>query len=163
MYLSYQAFTLFLPTIIHGFGYTGLNANLLTVPVYLWGMFSYIIIAFFSDRVQRRGPVIAGLTNCIENLPVGSIILVIIGEIILLGITSPKVRYLACFLFAMGIYPAHLDLMWLIDNVSGHYKRATMIGVTLSVSHTAGLVVGQIFTDQSKPRYLKGFFVGLGE
>ena len=56
----------------------GLNANLLTVPVYLWGMFSNVIISFFSDRVQRRGLVIAGLTDCIENLPVGSIAFVII-------------------------------------------------------------------------------------
>jgi hypothetical protein len=63
----------------------------------------------------------------------------------------------------MGIYPAHLDIMWLTDNVSGHYKRATMIGVTLTAANSAGLVVGQIFTTQSKPRYLKGFAVALSE
>ena len=153
MFLSYQAFTLFLPAIINGFGYSGVRANLLTVPVYLWGMFSFIIIAFFSDRIQRRGLIIAGLSYRTENLPTGSMVLVIIGEIILVTIARPTIRYFACYLFAMGIYPAHLDVMWLTDNVSGHYKRAVMIGMTLSISHTSGLVVGQIFTTQSKPRY----------
>jgi hypothetical protein len=51
--------------------------------------------------------------------------------------------------------------MWLTDNVSGHYKRATMIGVTIAFANTSGIIIGQIFTQQSKPRYLKGLAVTL--
>jgi hypothetical protein len=58
---SFQAFTLFLPAIIQGFGYKSVTANLLTVPVYLWGMIWLVIIAFYSDRLRGRGVVVAGL------------------------------------------------------------------------------------------------------
>lgn len=52
--------------------------------------------------------------------------------------------------------------MWLQDNVAGHYKRATMVGMTLTLGNTAGVAVGQIFTTESKPRYIKGMSIALG-
>lgn len=52
--------------------------------------------------------------------------------------------------------------MWLQDNVSRHYKRATMVGFTLCLGNTAGVAVGQIFTSQSAPRYITGLTVALG-
>lgn len=64
---------------------------------------------------------------------------------------------------AIGIYPTTgLSLMWLQDNVAGHYKRATMVGMTLTLGNTAGVAVGQIFTTESKPRYIKGMSIALG-
>lgn len=52
--------------------------------------------------------------------------------------------------------------MWLQDNVAKHYKRASMVGLTLTVGNTAGVAVGQIFTSQSSPRYIKGLSIALG-
>jgi FtsH-binding integral membrane protein len=52
--------------------------------------------------------------------------------------------------------------MWLQDNVARHYKRATMVGFTLSLANTAGVAVGQIYTTQSSPRYIKGMSISLG-
>lgn len=52
--------------------------------------------------------------------------------------------------------------MWLQDNVARHYKRASMVGLTLTVGNTAGVVVGQIFTTESAPRYIKGLSIALG-
>lgn len=52
--------------------------------------------------------------------------------------------------------------MWLQDNVARHFKRATMTGFTLSFANTAGVAVGQIYTDQTAPRYIKGMSVSLG-
>lgn len=63
----------------------------------------------------------------------------------------------------MGIYPTTgMSLMWLNDNVAQHFKRATMIGATLTCANTAGVAVGQIFTTASKPRYIKGLSISLG-
>ena len=63
----------------------------------------------------------------------------------------------------MGIYPTTgMSMMWLNDNVAQHYKRAAMLGMTLSMANTAGVVVGQIFTTQSGPRYIKGLSISLG-
>lgn len=52
--------------------------------------------------------------------------------------------------------------MWLQDNVARHYKRATMVGMTLCFANTAGVAVGQIFTTESSPRYIKGLSISLG-
>lgn len=72
-------------------------------------------------------------------------------------------RYFACFIVVMGIYPTTgMSLMWLNDNVAQHFKRATMIGATLTCANTAGVAVGQIFTTESSPRYIKGLSISLG-
>lgn len=52
--------------------------------------------------------------------------------------------------------------MWLQDNVARHFKRASMVGFTLSLGNTAGVAVGQIFTAQSAPRYIQGLSIALG-
>jgi hypothetical protein len=52
--------------------------------------------------------------------------------------------------------------MWLQDNVSRYYKRASMVGFTLTLGNTAGVAVGQIFTAQSAPRYKTGLTIGMG-
>lgn len=69
-----------------------------------------------------------------------------------------------CFaVAALGIYPTTgLSIMWLQDNVSRHYKRATMVGFTLCLGNTAGVAVGQIFTTQSAPRYIPGLTIAMG-
>lgn len=52
--VSLYAFTTFLPAIIKGMGYTSVNANLLTVPIYFWGLIWFLFVAYMSDR-QTRG------------------------------------------------------------------------------------------------------------
>lgn len=47
---------------------------------------------------------------------------------------------------AIDIYlTSGLALMWLHDNAAGYYKRATMVGMTVTLGNTAGVAVGQIF------------------
>src|ERR1700694_637302 len=55
------AISLFLPSIVAGLGYSGPTAQLLTVPVYVCACGVCILMAFFSDRSQRRGPFVGGL------------------------------------------------------------------------------------------------------
>ena len=63
----------------------------------------------------------------------------------------------------MGIYPATgMSMMWLSDNVAQHYKRATMIGLSLTFGNTAGVAVGQIFTSADSPRYRTGISISMG-
>lgn len=93
----------------------------------------------------------------------GPLLCLVVGYAILISVESVGARYFACFIVVMGIYPTTgMSLMWLNDNVAQHFKRATMIGVTLTCANTAGVAVGQIFTTQSKPRYIKGLSVSLG-
>ncbi|TVY50609.1 putative transporter [Lachnellula cervina] len=149
--VSLYAFTTFLPAIIKGMGYTSVNANLLTVPIYFWGLFWFLFVAYMSDR-QTRGYWIGGPLICL-----------VIGYAILIGTSSVGARYFACYIVVMGIYPTTgMSLMWLNDNVAQHFKRAAMIGATLTCANTAGVAVGQIFTTASGPRYIKGLSISLG-
>jgi hypothetical protein len=58
--VPYQALGLFLPEIVKGIGFNDFIANLMTVPVYLFGTLSFFTVAYFSDRTQHRSSFIAG-------------------------------------------------------------------------------------------------------
>ncbi|KAF7547916.1 hypothetical protein G7046_g8859 [Stylonectria norvegica] len=158
--LTIYGFTTFLPSILHGMGYTSVHANLLTVPVYIWALLVFIVAGLSSDRFGNRSIPIAGGFICM-----------IIGYAILISVESVGVRYLLelygrdelTVLVAMGIYPTvALLIMWLTDNVARHFKRASMIGFTLTLANTSGVVTGQIFTATSAPRYIKGLSIAMG-
>ena len=50
-------FSTFLPAILKAAGYDKLQANYLTVPVYIFGALAFIAAAVFSDRLRLRSPV----------------------------------------------------------------------------------------------------------
>ncbi|KAL4910883.1 hypothetical protein BDW74DRAFT_164627 [Aspergillus multicolor] len=150
--ISLYGLTTFMPTIVSGLGYKSVQANLMTVPIYICALIFFMIIAYFSDRTGYRGPFLAG-----------SLLFLIVGYALLISVENLKVRFFACFIAALGIYPTTgLSLMWLQDNVSKHYKRATMVGFTLCLGNTAGVAVGQIFTTESSPRYITGLSIAMG-
>jgi MFS family permease len=91
--LSLFSFTTFLPAIIKGIGYTSVQAQLLTVPVYVWAAVSYFILAFMSDRFGLRGPFIL----------IASVFL-LIGYAVMLGTANLAARYTSVFLLAIGVY-----------------------------------------------------------
>lgn len=170
--ISLYGLTTFMPAIVRGLGYASVTANLMTVPIYICSLVFFLIIAYFSDRTGYRGPYMAGCLLCL-----------IVGYAILISVDNLKVRFFASFgmhplshgtncsyginslllVAALGIFPTTgLSMMWLQDNVSRHYKRATMVGFTLCLGNTAGVAVGQIFTTQSAPRYITGLTVAMG-
>ncbi|KAI1639169.1 high-affinity nicotinic acid transporter [Biscogniauxia mediterranea] len=150
--ISLYGFTTFLPAIIKGLGYTSVTANLLTVPIYFWGLITFLFTAYMSDRTGNRGFWIGGPLICL-----------IIGYAILISVDNLAVRYFACFITVMGIYPTTgMSIMWLSDNVAQHFKRATMVGGTLTLGNTAGVAVGQIFRSTDGPRYIRGLSISMG-
>ncbi|KAK7528434.1 high-affinity nicotinic acid transporter [Phyllosticta citriasiana] len=150
--VSLYGFTTFLPSIIQGLGFSSVNAQLMTVPVYFWGACTFLFTAYMSDRTHNRGYWIAWPIVCL-----------IIGYAILISVDSVGVRYFACFMTVMGIYPTTgMSMMWLQDNAAQHFKRATMVGGALTLGNTAGVAVGQIFTTESGPRFIKGLSISLG-
>jgi hypothetical protein len=50
-------FSTFLPSILKAMNYDTLQANYLTIPVYMWGAISFLFLAWISDRISLRGPV----------------------------------------------------------------------------------------------------------
>jgi hypothetical protein len=78
-------YSTFLPTIIKGLGsWSTAEIQLLTIPCYALGAFSYMTIAYISDRKQMRGVfcVMFGIVS-------------VIGYGLLLSNTSAGVHYFA--------------------------------------------------------------------
>lgn len=103
-----QSFSLFLPTIITGLGYTNpTTAQLFTVPPNLAAFVTVLLTSLLSDRIKARGPIMAA-----GNL------LAIGGYIMLLVAKRAQVRYGGTFLVAVGVYPCSAMIM-VSDQVTG--------------------------------------------
>jgi hypothetical protein len=142
-------FSTFLPSIITSMGYNSLEAQYLTIPVYILGGLCFLVFALLSDRLLIRGPFVA-----FANL------FGIVGYILILCPTSNGVKYFATFLCAIAVYNGPgLNLTWLNVNVAPHYRRAAAIGFQQTIGNCAGIVAGQIY--RTSPYVLgNGFSVG---
>ncbi|KAF7555363.1 hypothetical protein G7Z17_g2210 [Cylindrodendrum hubeiense] len=128
-------FSTFLPSIIVSMGYSKIEAQYLSIPVYIFGGLCFLSVAYISDRLCIRGPFVI-----LTNIPG------ILGYILMLCPTSNGVKFFGTFLCAVSVYNGPgLNLTWLNVNVAPHYRRATAIGVQLSIGNTAGIVAGQIY------------------
>ncbi|ODQ54277.1 nicotinic acid plasma membrane transporter [Saitoella complicata NRRL Y-17804] len=144
-------FSTFLPTIINGMGYTSVQAQYLTIPIYLLGAIIYFLTAIGVDRTQRRAPFMFfwGLFT-------------VAGYCTLLSATKPSILYFACFLVAMGLYVFDgLNMLWLAGNVAPHYKRAVAIGMNQTIGNIGGVIAGQIYVARDSPLYRMGQGVSL--
>ncbi|KAI8192398.1 putative transporter [Colletotrichum sp. SAR 10_75] len=141
--ISLYGFTTFLPAIVNGLGYTSVTANLMTVPIYVWGLITFLFTAYMSDKTGNRGYWIGGPLVCL-----------IIGYALLISVDNLGVRYFACFVAVMGIYPTTgMSLMWLSDNAAQHFKRATMVGGALTLGNTAGVApMARVSDDRVRER-----------
>ncbi|KAI0952207.1 hypothetical protein AcV7_008085 [Taiwanofungus camphoratus] len=129
-YLGYDSclysFSLFLPTIVAGLGYSGEEAQLHTVPPYVPATFLTVVVAVASDRLKWRGPFI------LICLPLAAI-----GYIIAIAAQNNTQRYVAVFLIATGIYPCGPCILSILpNNNAGHYKKATTVALQLAIANT---------------------------
>nr|POE94507.1 putative transporter [Quercus suber] len=128
-------FSTFLPSIIKSMGYSTLQAQYLTIPVYVTGGLAFVLIAWISDRLSVRGPFL-WLANSFG----------IVGYTLILCPTSHGVKYLGTFLCAIAVYSGPgINLAWLNVNMAPHYRRATAVGLQQTIGNTAGIVAGQIY------------------
>lgn len=150
---SLYGFSTFLPVIIQALGFTTLQAQLLTIPVFVLGSIILLSCSIVADKIQRRLCFVIGLGALTA---IGYSILVATG-------LSRGIYYLACFIVGAGVYTTvGLNLVALNINQAGHYKRATAIGVQLAMGNSAGVLAGQLYQKKSAPAYTVGHAVTLG-
>ncbi|KAL7010407.1 High-affinity nicotinic acid transporter [Cystobasidiomycetes sp. EMM_F5] len=160
----------FMPIFISDFGYSTVTSQILTVPVYFVAAISFVIQAYFSDKLKKRGIFI-----------LGNMFVTLVGYIILCSVGNPSgVRYFALFIVALGMYApvgtflhnkpsvwavslmygfAGLNVGWTQANHSPHYKRAAAVGLMQLVGNSSGAAIGFIYMDG--PRYAKGFGIAI--
>lgn len=89
-------FTATVPAVIQQLDYSSANAQLLTIPIYVFAMIMTIIFAFWSDRVQQRSPFIM-IGYCIAAAG-------FIGQLAIPHTSLPGLTYGFLFPVAAGLY-----------------------------------------------------------
>ncbi|EQB52328.1 major facilitator superfamily transporter [Colletotrichum gloeosporioides Cg-14] len=148
------SFGLFLPTIINDL-HIASNAN----QSQLWSVIPYavatpvtVVVAFLSDRLRVRGPLMLAV------LPIS-----IIGYAVIGNVTAPQTRFAMTCLMAIGMYSAvPCVLSWNSNNSAGHYKRATTSALQLAIANCGGFVATFIYPSTQGPYYHKGHTIILG-
>jgi len=149
---SANGISLFLPSIIQGFGHSVAVTNLLTIPPYAVATIVLLLFAHFSDKLRLRWPfVLAGLVSCV------------VGFGINISNTSNGVKYFGTFLCVAGSHSSIPGaIAWLGGNVAGQYKRAVALALFVSIGNTSGIVVSNIYRTQDAPKYKLGHGIELG-
>lgn len=112
----------FLPSIVAELGYTGEQANLLTIPPYVCASLLTILLTKLSDRAKVRSPFVLGLLCSM-----------FIGYSLALAGSARGIHglaYAGVFISVACCYPAFIHIVtWIISNTSGSYKRAAAAAV----------------------------------
>lgn len=177
-----NGFGTFLPAILYAMGHDRLSANYLTIPVYVLGAFAFFFFAWLSDKYRKCGPVsnfssffischaspqrklclstTKGKVLTIKQFILGTNTLGAIGYILLIAVKNNSVKYFACFVCTIAVYNGTgLNLAWLNVNMAPQYRRATSIGIMMTVGNSAGVVAGQVYRESP---YLLGNSFSLG-
>ncbi|VUC32114.1 unnamed protein product [Clonostachys rosea] len=144
----------FIPTILSQLGWTSLRAQYMSIPIYIAATVITLTVAIFSDRLKHRFGFI--LLGCLITT---------IGYGILLATPYVPVeaRYFALYLITCGCWLTQpVTVVWLNNNLGGHYKRGVGAAIQLSIGNCSGIVASNIFLPAQAPRYLLGYGLGLG-
>jgi MFS family permease len=141
----------FLPAIVKGMGYTSVQAQLMTVPVYACAFVSTIAFGWFSDATQKRAPwiIFCSMTS-------------LVGYIMLLADTgSNPVRYAGVCIAAVGQYPLlPIINVWAAVNSRAFSERVTSGTVIAMIGQAAASAALTGFN--TPPYYIKGLWIVFG-
>lgn len=122
----------FTPTILKQLGWTSIHAQVMSIPIFVFAMVCALTCAIVSDKIRRRFPFI-----------IGGCLFATIGYIILLNMhhVHVGVRYFALYTVVAGGYIAQpISLVWVSNNMSGHYKRSVSSAMMVGWGNCGGIV-----------------------
>ncbi|KAI0767797.1 MFS general substrate transporter [Fomes fomentarius] len=154
---SIYGVSLFLPSIINGFGFNTTISQLLTIPPYVIATIMVVVCSIWSDRIQMRSPFV-----------MMSLSLSAVGYGINISNAGSGAKYFGTFLVVIGAYSGFpATSSWVPNNTSGHYKRAVAISIDVIFGNIGGIVSSNVFRAQDAPHYKLGhglelLFIALG-
>jgi predicted MFS family arabinose efflux permease len=130
--LPVSAFGYFMPLIVKGMGYQGVDASLMSVSPFVVGACGLFIFVYLSDKLKERSIIVAS-----------SMMLAVVGLIVMYTSDKPKLRYVFVHVCLAGAFTAGpLIVAWLAGN--------TPEKVTIDDPHIA-IGVWLIFRRQNGP------------
>ncbi|KAK5938679.1 hypothetical protein PMZ80_008870 [Knufia obscura] len=148
-------FTYTVPTIITELGYTGQQAQLLTMPPYFCGAIATVVFSYLADKKRIRWPFIV--------IPYSIALIGFIGLISIPHPRYPGLTYGLLFLIPIGVYPPIVALIsWVGNNLSPTWKRATGMALLITLGNYGGAIGSNIFLQKQKPHYWLGYGFSIG-
>ncbi|KAI1770424.1 MFS general substrate transporter [Hypoxylon cercidicola] len=146
------SFSLFMPTIIKNMGYSANNAQLMSVPPYVFACIFTIGGSRLADRCGQRGVFLLGFQ-----------LVAILGVALLAASENTTMQYTGTVLAAIGIYPQiPLGLAWNGNNIGGSLKRAMGIAMQVMGGNCGGIVASYVYLNRDAPRYIVGHSILIG-
>ncbi|KAF8503071.1 MFS general substrate transporter [Gautieria morchelliformis] len=148
--------TLFLPSIILGFGFSTAVSQLLTVPAYVFAATMTLVFGHYSDKLRVRYPFILAV-----------FVQLLVGFSIQISSASSGVKYFGIYLCLAGYAAVPGTIAWLGNNLAGQCKRSVGMALQIGLGNLATVIAANIFRTQDAPRYILGralelMFTGLG-
>ena len=125
----------------------------MSIPIYVAAAIISLIVAFCTDRLKHR------YTFTMLGVFVGTI-----GYVLLLAQStlSNSVKYFAVYLITIGGYITQpVVIVWLANNMSGHYKRLSSAALQIGLGNCGGIVASNIYIQGQAPYYPVGYGVSL--
>lgn len=108
--VGYGSIPVYLPKIIKELGYSSINAQGYSAPPYLVAFVVSLLVLFWSDRVQIRGPFIMVMMTIGG---IGYLILALAEKYTF----NDHTRYAACYLVCLSLFTnISLTYLWLMSN-----------------------------------------------
>ena len=143
----------FTPTILKELGWTSVRAQVLSIPIYIVSCSFTLLTAFTADRLRHR-----------YAFTMIGVLVATVGYSILLAqqYVPVSARYLAVYLITVGGYITQpVTLVWLNNNMGGHYKRSVSSALQVGIGNCGGIVASNIYITSQAPTYAVGYGVGL--
>lgn len=136
---SFAGLSNFLPTIVSHLGYSNINAQGVTAPVYLAAFLCCVGAAYVSDRYGQRAFIIVFFS---VMGGVGYLLLTVVEN-------SNSTRYAGVWLAACGVFPAlSINMTWLLNNQGGDSKRGAGLAVLAIFGQCSSFVSSTAFPDR---------------
>jgi len=161
---SGYATALFVPTIVNSLGYSGVESQVHSIPIWIVAAVVTFATSILTDRLRHR---YAFIMFGVAFASIGYIILLCQGPLAKphhpqIGL-SVRVRYMAVFFVCTGTYISQpVAIVWLANNLSGHYKRAIGLAVQVGFGNIGGIIASNIFQTNQSPHFYVGYSVSLG-
>ncbi|KAL1982946.1 hypothetical protein VTN96DRAFT_633 [Rasamsonia emersonii] len=149
--IGVSSLSLFAPTIVQDLGYSGLDAQLFTIPPYACAYVFTLVLALLSDRYACRGPIIAGC------FVFGGVAFTIAASI-----PSPSLhlRYAMLVLATCSVFGGLPPLCaWVSDNVRTTTAASLASGLNIAFTGPGQIIGVWIYRNDQAPRFQLGHAV----
>jgi MFS family permease len=150
--VCFASLPLFVPTIISEMGaFSAIQSNGLSAPPYLLCWIMIVAIAYISDRINIRGPFVAGPG-----------LVAAIGYILLATSKTVAVRYFGLFLATQIFISVAMTLTWVGNTHATDSKRAGALAILATFGQCGPVLGTNIFPSSDEPYYRKGMWISCG-